>query len=155
MKPLVRPNELENAIMKQQTYKVAASIIGVFIFTSSTLVSAEEHWRWKDEHGIVHYGTAPPVGVEAERVSNYGSSEFAKDKAATKEAPKMSEALIQLRKERCLEEKQRLAYFGQSKVIRMKMPDGTTKTMTPDEIQNEKNISNKIIAKNCDENPPS
>lgn len=124
-----------------------------FILALSFLGSnayADEYWRWKDENGVVHYGTAPPVGVDAERVTNYGNAEFAKDKAERKAKPPASDALIKLRKQRCDEEMQRLAYFGQSKIIRMKMPDGTTKTMTPEEIEAEKAISKKIMKENCE-----
>lgn len=119
-------------------------------------IAQDGYWRWTDEEGLIHYGSAPPPGVTAERVTNYGinNAEFTEKSDDKKAVPQYTAAQLAIRKQRCDDETKRLAHFEKSRVIRMKMPDGTTKTMSQEEITREKEISHEIMAKFCDTHPP-
>ncbi|WP_370977758.1 DUF4124 domain-containing protein [Agaribacterium sp. ZY112] len=141
---------------------VAGNIFLISALISSA-VSAGEYWRWQDEQGVTHYGSTPPQGVAAEKVTTHGDTAPVNNQAAasTSTAPQAGSSdidtqkkqLQEQRKEECEQEKQRLQTLKSSgSRIRMKSEDGTTRFLTPDEIAQEIQMSNSFLKDACSNN---
>lgn len=136
-------------------------VIAACALSSASTVMAAEYWRWKGEDGVIHYGSTPPKGVEAEKVVTYGgvsksASATPTPQSTSNDTPEDSEPKVELtpemqalKRERCEEEKKRLAVFENSGRIRMKQADGSTKYLSVEEIQKEIATTKQVIADTC------
>lgn len=135
-------------------------VIAACALSSASTVMAAEYWRWKGEDGVIHYGSTPPKGVEAEKVVTYGgvsksantntNSQSNGDTAEdTEPKVELTPEMQALKKERCEEERKRLAVFEKPGRIRMKQADGSTKYLSVEEIQKEIATTKQVIADTC------
>lgn len=143
-----------------KTLALGVAITAFSLGTAGAVMSAE-YWRWKDADGIVHYGSTPPKGVDAEKVKTYGGVSSSSNHSSsgaqngtdsdneTKPEVELTPEMKARRDARCAEEKERLAVFSKPGRIRMTQPDGSTKYMTEQEIQQEMAISKQVIAESC------
>ena len=142
-------------------------IICLFILASSSLF-AGEILKWVDEDGNIHYGDAPPISAETERVrvlsapSNPGKAlpRLATDDStgngnkrgtdvAASEAqddPKLpaDQAIIA-----CEEATADLKVMNRSSRIRLRSADGTTRYMTSEEIDVRRENAEKAVSLHC------
>ncbi|WP_096087336.1 DUF4124 domain-containing protein [Agaribacterium haliotis] len=122
--------------------------------------SAGEYWRWKGEDGVVHYGSTPPHGVEAERVTTRGdgskspsaSNNSSADEQTgndTKLAAQQQELKAQRQKE-CKAEQDRLSTLKSSgSRIRIQESDGSSRYLSPEEIAKEIDMSQQFLKDAC------
>lgn len=143
--------------LKTLTLGIAVS---AFAVSFANTAAAAEYWRWKGEDGVIHYGSTPPKGVDAEKVKTYGgvsrSAETQSDGASSSDGAKAAQPEEELTPEmqarrdaRCKEERDRLAVFKRPGRIRMTQADGSTKYMSEQEIAQEIAITNQVIADTC------
>ena len=123
---------------------------------------AEEVYRWVDETGVTHYGSTPPQGVSATRVKTSGATSSA---ASTESGPVANEAtteqtssnvdsnvnaLKKQREQQCADERKRLATLRSGGTrIRMNNPDGSSRYLTIEEIQQEIKLSEQFVNGAC------
>lgn len=137
---------------------VAAVAFGIL---SNPVVAADEYYRWVGEDGVTHYGSRPPEGVQAEKISTYGGSKKAPAKSSTystyddttkTQGPQTEEQkqALAMRKEQCEQEQARLNKLQSPGTrIRMQNDDGTSRYLTPEEISQEINSSKEFIGQAC------
>jgi chromosome segregation ATPase len=95
--------------MRQCLLSLALGAAALLLFLAGP-AAAMTVYKWTDDQGVVHYGDAPPPGVEAERLELKGSrtrpspdKEEGKDQAEEDKAPEaadvnITQAEIQVRK---------------------------------------------------------
>ncbi len=145
--------------------KSVSILAGIMLVTFSLLSVAEDYYRWVGEDGVTHYGSKPPSGVEAVKVKTFGGSSTPASSTDTDTAATEEEAVdeanlppeeverrrkvAEKQKEVCEAEKKRLEVLNRPGRIRMKQPDGTTRYLTQDEIQQEIATTNQVISDSC------
>lgn len=142
------------------TLAIAAVAAAIF---STPAMAADEYYRWVGDDGVTHYGSRPPEGVEAEKISTYGGKKSSPAKSSTystqsddnnqpqggpqTEAQKQAMAA---RKEQCDQERERLSKLQSSGTrIRMQNSDGTSRYLSPEEINKEISSSQEFINQAC------
>jgi hypothetical protein len=142
-------------------------IICLFILTSSSLF-AGEILKWVDEDGNIHYGDAPPISAETERVrvlsapSNPGKalprlspdgSNGNSNKRGTDVAAGDAQDNIRLPADQaiiaCENATADLKVINHSSRIRLKSADGSTRYMTTDEIGARRARAEKDVSLHC------
>jgi len=142
-------------------------IICLFILASSSLF-AGEILKWVDEDGSIHYGDAPPISVETERVrvlsapSNPGkalprlstdSSTGNSNKKGTDVASSDAQDDLKLPADQakiaCEEATADLKVMNRSSRIRLRSADGTTRYMTTEEIDVRRENAEKAVSLHC------
>lgn len=123
---------------------------------ASHQVVAEEYYRWKDSEGVMHYGTRPPAGVEAEIINTWGESagesqpQQETENAGKSPASEQQKEVIAARKKQCQEERDRLnALKTSGHRIQMQQEDGSVKYLTPEEIAREVEQSENYVNQAC------
>ncbi|VUD68307.1 hypothetical protein TDB9533_04091 [Thalassocella blandensis] len=141
--------------------KLIGIMLVVFPIGMATSISyAENYYRWKDANGQIHYGSRPPVGVEAEKVKTYGGRSSATEtnsSAETSENPDETggsadvdtQKIAAEQKKQCDQERQRLATLKSTSRIRMKDNDGKTRYLNADEVSNEISMSQEFLNDAC------
>ena len=134
-------------------------VITVCLFLVSASALAGSYYRWVDAEGITHYGETPPKGVDAVLVSTYGDTSSAPAQASSgpsesNPAPavdsEQQRKLQAQRQEECALERDRLNTLRTSGTrIRMAQPDGSSRYLTPEEIQSEIRQSEEFITQAC------
>lgn len=134
------------------------------LFASSILIThsatAEDYYRWVNESGTVNYGSRPPEGVKAEKISTFGKSAGKSNSSsanaaqsnsnAQQEAEQQQKEIIAQRKRQCEDEKARLsALKAPGRRISMEQADGTTRFLTPEEIAKEVSATEEFIKQAC------
>ena len=128
------------------------------IISSSSF--AEDFYKWKDADGVTHYGSSPPLGVNAKKVRTYGSSKnIAEDEdvsARKKLSATSGDESVALDPEtkakmdkNCNIEKQRLSTLKSGRPIRMTKADGTQGLLTQAELSSEIAKSENAITALC------
>ncbi len=141
-------------------------IICLFILASSSL-HAGEILKWVDEDGNIHYGDAPPIAAETERVrvlsapsnpgkalprlstdDSTGNSSRGTDVAAgdAQDNPKLPADQAQIA---CEEATADLRVMNRSSRIRLRSADGTTRYMTTEEIDVRRGNAEKAVSLHC------
>ena len=142
-------------------------IICLFILASSSLF-AGEILKWVDEDGNIHYGDAPPISAETERVrvlsapSNPGKalprlstdgSTGNGNKRDTDVAASDAQDDLKLPADQaiiaCEEATADLKVMNRSSRIRLRSADGTTRYMTSEEIDVRRENAEKAVSLHC------
>ena len=142
-------------------------IICLFILASSSLF-AGEILKWVDEDGNIHYGDAPPISAETERVrvlsapSNPGralprlstdGSTGNSNKKGTDVAASGAQDDLKLPADQakiaCEEATADLKVINRSNRIRLRSADGTTRYMTTEEIDVRRENAEKAVSLHC------
>lgn len=142
-------------------------IICLFILASSSLF-AGEILKWVDEDGNIHYGDAPPISAETERVrvlsapSNPGKalprlstdgSTGDSTNRGTDVAAGNAQDDLKLPKDQaiiaCDEATADLKVMNRSSRIRLKSADGSTRYMTTEEIDVRREAAEKAVSLHC------
>lgn len=142
-------------------------IICLFILASSSLF-AGEILKWVDEDGNIHYGDAPPISAETERVrvlsaprnpgralprlstegstgnSNKRGTDVAAGDAQDDVKLPADQAIIA-----CEEATADLGIINRSSRIRLKSADGSTRYMTTEEIDARRERAEKDVSLHC------
>jgi len=136
------------------------SPLAVMIYASLLMSPAfgDEYYRWKID-GVVHYGSRPPQGVIAEKVTTWGKSaatsptsesDNADDTNTEAAVTEEQKQLLAKRAEDCKLEQERLdALRTSGQRVRMKQADGTTKYLTAEELAKEIAQSEDFISQAC------
>lgn len=142
---------------RTQLWSLMASIL--FCFTlAQTSLAAGDYYRWVGEDGVVHYGSRPPQGVQAERISTYGKAQpdtpSGGDSAGVDASQGADSAnpedVLAMREQQCTDERQRLQSLRKPGTrIRMEQPDGTIRYLTPEEVAREINSSEEFLSQAC------
>ncbi len=139
-------------------------IICLLILTSSSLF-AGTILKWVDEDGNIHYGDAPPIAVETERVrvlsapnnpgkalprlstdGSTGNSNNQGTNVANQENLKLPADQAKIA---CEEATADLKVINGSNRIRLRSADGTTRYMTTEEIDARRKIAEKDVSLHC------
>jgi hypothetical protein len=142
------------------------NIIYLLILTSSPLY-AGEILKWVDEDGNIYYGDSPPISVKTEQVriisapsnpgkalprlsnqnSENGNNSDGTDVAANdNQKSRLSEDQAKIA---CSEATEDLRVINTSGRVRLKSADGTTRYMTPEEINNRREMAEKSADLYC------
>ncbi|TVZ38384.1 uncharacterized protein DUF4124 [Alteromonadaceae bacterium 2753L.S.0a.02] len=137
----------------------------ILLLSFAYQANAQDYYRWMGEDGVVHYGSNPPPGVEAEKIKTHGGPKKAPDTANNDTAPGVASEtdtanlppeemerrrkVAEAQKRVCEDEKNRLEVLNKPTRIRMKQPDGSTKILSQDEVMKEIQTSKKLIEENC------
>lgn len=133
-------------------------LIAIPFGLACTATYAESYYRWKDENGQIHYGSRPPIGVDAEKVKTYGgrttTEESSPATAGAASGPEATEEtntqkIAAERKQQCDQERQRLATLKSTSRIRMQNDDGSTRYLTPEEVSKEMSMSQDFLNNAC------
>ena len=142
---------------------ILISILSI-LFTPISL-QAGEYYRWVDADGVVHYGSTPPKGVDAELIKTYGGGSGANKAPESKNAGNnnvatsadsttsqvaLTPAQLEAKNKRCTEERERLAALSKPGRLRMNMPDGSVKYLSEEEIAREVETTRKVIQDSCE-----
>lgn len=144
-------------------HRTRSIMFSLFAFSAlaATDVAAEDYYRWVNENGTVNYGSRPPEGVKAEKITTFGKSSGKKQNASTpaadqnnakaqQQVDEQQKAIIAQRKKQCEEEKSRLdALKAPGRRISMEQEDGTTRYLTPEEIAKEVSTTEDFIKQAC------
>ncbi len=147
-------------LMQTAKYHMILNTAALFVGLGlSALGYAENYYRWVGPDGVVHYGSRPPEGVQAERISTYGKSSpgdlsgngpVANEKVAENTYTDKQKELVEERKAQCDQERERLdALKSAGSRIQMDQGDGTTRYLSPDEVIKEISSSEKFISQAC------
>jgi hypothetical protein len=131
--------------------------------TASTVVLAGKIYMWQetteDGNKIKAFGPTPPPGVDAVLVADEKNNAFTNNTKAegAKDAPAQNQALNDKQKElrarraqECEAEKGRLATLQNGNTnIRMTLEDGTSRTLSPDEIAEQIRLSQDFLKNAC------
>lgn len=113
----------------------------LLIICSNSL--AVDYYRWTDSKGMTHYSDKPPQGIKAERVKTGKNTASKNDEPAPAQPdPKTSE--------RCQEERDRLTLLNSNRQIQMKMDDGSMRTLSAEEVQQERAFTEKAVSLYCE-----
>ncbi len=139
-------------------------IICLIILTSSSLF-AGSILKWVDEDGNIHYGDAPPIAVETERVrvlsapnnpgkalprlSTDGSTGNSNNQGTNVANQENSKLPADQAKIACDEATADLKVINSSNRIRLRSADGTTRYMTTEEIDARRKIAEKDVSRHC------
>ncbi len=118
-------------------------LIGVALLIGCSSSMAVDYYRWTDSKGMTHYSDKPPQGVKAERVKT-GKSVMSQSDEAAPAQPDAKTA------ERCKEERDRLTLLSSQRQIQMKMDDGSMRTLSVDEVQQERAFTEKAVSLYCE-----
>lgn len=141
-------------------------IVALVWALASYALHAGDYYKWVGDDGITHYGSTPPKGVKAVRVTTYGdkgTSKRAQNPSFSSETDTLDEGaeanaapsdkqkqLQDARKQECDQEKQRLATLKNSGTrIRMSESDGSSRYLKPDEILKEIKLSEEFLRDAC------
>lgn len=118
-------------------------------------------FQWTDEDGTTHFSDKPPQGVEAKMIGKKrrnwrtqteeddsapeGTDEGEADDQAQSDTP-----LAQKDPERCKIERDRLRVLQENTRIRMQSEDGSTRLLSPEEVQNEIEMTRKAVDYFCE-----
>ncbi len=138
----------------------ATPLIFVAMLTvmSASPVSADAYYRWKGADGVVHYGSRPPEGVEAELVNTWGkpagenvpTNSGTTGKSGDASLDEKQKELVAQREQECKDENARLkALQSSGSRIRMTMEDGSTRYLSPQEVAEEIKRSREFIDGAC------
>ena len=156
-----KPLEIRN---KMKHMRISICLL---ILTSSSLF-AGSILKWVDEDGNIHYGDAPPIAVETERVrvlsapsnpgkslprlSNDGSTGNSNNQG-TKFAAGNNQENLKLPADQaiiaCEAATADLKVIKSSSRIRLRSADGTTRYMTTEEIDARRKIAEKDVSLHC------
>ncbi|MFT7558435.1 MAG: acetate kinase [Flavobacteriales bacterium] len=133
---------------------VAASILCLASFSAS---AKEEFYRWTDAEGVIHYGTVPPQGVDAVKITTYSTNptesntaESNQDKASTASSNEAQKKLREEREAECQAERRRLNTLKTNGArIRMQDEDGTSRYLSTDEVIQEIETSESFLKEAC------
>ncbi len=139
-------------------------IICLLILTSSSLF-AGKILKWIDEDGNIHYGDAPPIAVETERVrvlsapnnpgkalprlSTDGSTGNSNNQGTNVANQQNFKLPADQAKIACEEATADLKVIKNSSRIRLRSADGTTRYMTTEEIDARRKIAEKDVSLHC------
>ncbi len=139
-------------------------IICLIIMTSSSLF-AGSILKWVDEDGNIHYGDAPPIAVETERVrvlsapnnpgkalprlSTDGSTGNSNNRGTNVANQENFKLPADQAKIACEEATADLKVINSSNRIRLRSADGTTRYMTTEEIDARRKIAEKDVSLHC------
>lgn len=145
---------MTNLIRRTLRFPGTILFASTFLLASMTLPAyAEGYYRWLDSDGVVHYGSRPPVGVNAEQVNTWGKSageNTSPATTATKNLTTKQQKVVAARQQECDDEKSRLTSLQSTgRRISMQMEDGTTRYLTTDEILKEVSTSEDFIKQAC------
>ncbi len=140
----------------------------VVLLLISAAASAGNIYRWVDAQGQVHYGQAPPQGVEATAQhktaaapAGAGKAESAAVKpavaaasaplAATPDAAAKAKADKDAKVKNCAAARQRIEFLETNTAHRIQVPqkDGSTARMTDEEFDKGLADAKKAAASNC------
>jgi len=147
-----------NALTKLSNFKAAAAALSLFawLLCASVPTNAASIYLWytiEDGKKVPNYGENPPMGVEATLVTNEPPAPSAPPAPAAAPEAGLSEqqkALKAQREEDCKYEKSRLSTLKSSgSRIRMEQEDGSSRYLTPEEINAEIKQSEDFIAQAC------
>ena len=139
-------------------------IICLLILTSSSLF-AGSILKWVDTEGNIHYGDAPPIAVETERVrvlsapnnpgkalprlSTDGSTGNSNNRGTNVANHENFKLPADQAKIACEEATADLKVINSSNRIRLRSADGTTRYMTTEEIDARRKIAEKDVSLHC------
>ncbi len=139
-------------------------IICLIILTSNSLF-AGSILKWVDEDGNIHYGDAPPIAVETERVrvlsapsnpgkalprlSTDGSTGNSNNRGTNVANQENFKLPADQAKIACEEATADLKVIKSSNRIRLRSADGTTRYMTTEEIDARRKIAEKDVSLHC------
>lgn len=142
-------------------------IICLFILTSGS-VFAGEILKWVDEDGNIHYGDAPPLSAETERVrvlsaprnpgkalprlstdGSTGNSNSRGTDVAAGDAQDDLKLPPDQAKIACEESTADLNVINSSSRIRLRSADGTSRYMTTEEIDARRKSAEKTVSLQC------
>ena len=139
-------------------------IICLIILTSNSLF-AGSILKWVDEEGNIHYGDAPPIAVETERVrvlsapnnpgkalprlSTDGSTGNSNNRGTNVANQENFKLPADQAKIACEEATADLKVIKSSNRIRLRSADGTTRYMTTEEIDARRKIAEKDVSLHC------
>ena len=145
--------------MKKPTHHLIAFGLASALALGSAPSFAGKIYMWhettEDGNSIKAFGPTPPPGVEAVLVADEpDNAASSKSKAAgTQKTEKLDDKQQQLRAKRqqeCEAERGRLATLQNGSTnIRMTLEDGSSRTLTPDEISEQIRLSQDFINNAC------
>lgn len=124
-------------------------------FTSWTaLVEAATYYRWTDAQGVTHFTDKPPAAAEATAVEKFKAAaptaRAKKDMAQRNDASATtSGAAEQARAQRCQEQQSRLSTLQSNRIIQTPDTDGSMRTLSSAEIDDEIKFTKKSIELYC------
>jgi ketosteroid isomerase-like protein len=122
------------------------------LLLSSLGVCAADLYRWTDSRGVVHYTDKPPHGVNAEKLSVNNTPTLANPRSDTTEDTTETADPDAVR---CQAERDRLAILQKNSRIQMENRDGTVRELSDEEIQQEREFSQRAIQRFCSPQQPS
>ncbi len=121
------------------------------LLLSALGASAADLYRWTDSRGVIHYTDKPPHGVNAERVTTKRSPSLANPRQDAVE--ETSETAPNPDAVRCQSERERLAVLQRGGRIQMEGRDGTVRDLSEEEIQQEREFSQRAVERFCNPQP--
>ena len=143
-----------NISSKQQQlkYTVLSLVCALPLLSGQVSAKKEEYFRWKDAKGTTHYGSTPPQGVNAAKVTTKSRSQVpAKEQASGVSAHEdtISKATHE-RNRTCENEHKRLKTLTTPDAnIRLTDANGNKRLLTAEEIAKETKASQDFIAQAC------
>ncbi len=130
---------------------------------SSSVWAAKNYYKWVDEDGVTHYTTRKPLNVEAEVISvstglprdDSGQEVKVDDEPAstgtssTQTKTAAAAPVDDKDPERCEAAQKNLKIINENARIRERQEDGTTRFLTPEEIDQRKKQAEKAIEESC------
>ncbi|MGR9107836.1 MAG: DUF4124 domain-containing protein [Gammaproteobacteria bacterium] len=146
--------------IQSQIPKIVSTLLMTVFFCTPVAAKETQVTRWVDQNGVTHYGSYPPLGVEAAVLkTTHGAGDDSKSQPSKVEShnesdpPTLDErvqSLLAQREQQCKQEKERLATLKTpNALIAMKLDDGTTKDLTPEEIASDIDSTEKFIERAC------
>lgn len=125
---------------------------------SVSAVQAKEFYQWKDDQGTTHFSDKPPQGVEAKKMgtkarwarSTEEQPETESDDDTDTQEQNAPAAQAQKDPERCESERERLRVLQDNSRIRMQNEDGSTRILTPEEVQEEIQMTRNAVDYFCE-----
>ena len=121
--------------------KTLIPMLALALLGSAAPAMADKYYKWVDDNGVTHYGTAPPEAGDSQSVRTYGPSSDqgkeikalqeqreaaarARDQAQQRahEAERVAEEPEAVAKERCEEHRANLDILENKPVVRVKNP---------------------------------
>ena len=131
----------------------ALPLVALTLTLTSTVVVAEDYYKWVDEHGVTHYGQRAPKNTKTSK----GTTQTGHSEPSIYTAPKKDEVSETAEEEqqslkdpmRCKAAKSNLETIKTSSRIKVKGEDGEFSYLSQDEIAKRKQEAQKAVDESC------
>jgi hypothetical protein len=148
--------------------KTLIPLLALVLLGSAAPAMADKYYKWVDDNGVTHYGTAPPEGGDSKTIRTYGpSSDQGKEikalqeqrEAATRareqseerarETERVAEEPEAVAKERCEEHRANLETLKNKPVVRVQNPQTGEMEVIDQTRRDEMIETTRAALKNC------